>query len=535
MQKVLIVDDEPIARNSVKYIIEKHIPELEIVALSSSGKDAIAKNYEHRPDIIIMDINMPGINGIEAMRQIRLINKDVSFIIVSAYDYFEYAKEAVMLDASEYILKPVRKETLIEALKRVMLKIEQKQLDMIHRLEQNEKMKMVMPILENGFINAICLHDTREEELQEYLRLFDYRDVSGFVLIIEFMGMNSLEEMVKGSKIYNTYRDVLKGVCNCIVGPIMSNRVVLYVNMYCPDDEFEQKSRAIDVAEKVIRRTGHIFKDICIGIGNYCNSLTGAKTSYREAAKALRYMNKDSINDEINSRICHIADDVNKVELGNDTYENLLEVYVFDRMKQDDIMSAKEGFEEIYERMVKDSNMDYLAIKNAMLGFIVGLSKRWYSYTGDYYNVMSSILEANSEEDLFECAYKYLNEIVIQISSDNQNKEKNLVKIAEDFIEENYAEDITLDDIAKEVNLSANYFSRIFKECTGVNFSDRLLSYRMEKAKQILRETNYSIKDVAFMVGYYDPNYFTKLFKKYTGITSREYRRKIEERKLTNV
>ena len=83
MQKVLIVDDEPIARNSVKYIIEKHIPELEIVALSSSGKDAIAKNYEHRPDIIIMDINMPGINGIEAMRQIRLINKDVSFIIVS--------------------------------------------------------------------------------------------------------------------------------------------------------------------------------------------------------------------------------------------------------------------------------------------------------------------------------------------------------------------------------------------------------------------------------------------------------------------
>ncbi|MBE5934881.1 MAG: response regulator [Lachnospiraceae bacterium] len=530
MQKVLIVDDEPIARNSVKYIIEKHVPELEIVALSSSGKDAIAKNYEFRPDIIIMDINMPGINGIEAMKQIRLTNKDVAFIIVSAYDYFEYAKEAVMLNASEYILKPVRKEALIESLKRVMLKIEQRQLDMLHQLEQNEKMRMVMPILENGFINAICLHDTREEELQEYCRLFDYKEATGFVVVIEFMGMNSLEDIVKSSKVYNTYRDVLKGICSCIVGPIMSNRVVLYINMYCSEDEYEQKSRAIDVAEKIIKRTGHIFKDICIGIGNYYTDLTDAKKSYREAVKALRYMNKDSINEEVSSRIFHISDDINKVELGNDTYENLYEVYVFDKMKKDDLLGAREGFEEIFERMVQDSTMDYLAVKNAMLGFIVGLSKRWYSYTGDYYSVMSAILNAEGKEDLFACANSYLNEIIMKISNDNQNKEKNIVKIAEDFIADNYADDITLEDVSREVNLSANYFSRIFKECTGVNFSDRLLSYRMEKAKQILRETNYSIKDVSFMVGYLDPNYFTKLFKKYTGITSREYRKKIEER-----
>ena len=81
MQKVLIVDDEPIARNSIQFIIEKHIPELEIVGMSSSGKDAIAKNYEYRPDIIIMDINMPGINGIDAMRQIRMTNSSTSSIL----------------------------------------------------------------------------------------------------------------------------------------------------------------------------------------------------------------------------------------------------------------------------------------------------------------------------------------------------------------------------------------------------------------------------------------------------------------------
>ena len=108
MQKILIVDDEVVARNSIKYIIDKHIPELEIVGLCSSGKDAITKNYELRPDIIIMDINMPGINGIDAMKQIRMTNEDVSFIIVSAYDYFDYAMEAVALKAVEYLLKPVK-------------------------------------------------------------------------------------------------------------------------------------------------------------------------------------------------------------------------------------------------------------------------------------------------------------------------------------------------------------------------------------------------------------------------------------------
>ena len=115
----------------------------------------------------------------------------------------------------------------------------------------------------------------------------------------------------------------------------------------------------------------------------------------------------------------------------------------------------------------------------------------------------------------------------------NQNKEKNIVKVAEDFIAKNYADDITLDDVSKEVNLSPNYFSRIFKECTGVNFTDRLLAFRMEKAKQSSKDySEYSMKDVSYMVGYVDPNYFTKLFKKYTGITCREYRKKLNERRI---
>ena len=122
-----------------------------------------------------MDINMPGINGIDAMKQIRMTNEDVSFIIVSAYDYFDYAMEAVALHAVEYLLKPVKPDKLVDVLKKLMVKIEQRQIDMLRQLEQRERMNMVMPILETGFINAICLYDSKPEELEEYCHLFEYK------------------------------------------------------------------------------------------------------------------------------------------------------------------------------------------------------------------------------------------------------------------------------------------------------------------------------------------------------------------------
>ena len=536
MQKILIVDDEPIARNSLKYIIEKNIPELEIVGMCASGKDAIAKNYEFRPDIIIMDINMPGINGIDAMKQIRMTNEDVAFIIVSAYDYFDYAMEAVSLYASEYFLNPVSPEKLVESLKKVMLKIEQRQLDMLHQLEQRERMNMIMPILETGFINAICLYDSKPEELEEYCQLFEYKQTGGFVMIIEFLGIDKVDAQVKGNAIHNKYRDILKGICDCIVGPIMSNRMVIYINAYCGEDAYEQKQRSIDVAEKVIRRTAHIFEDIRIGIGSYNNDLESAKKSYIEAARTLRIARKISISyDDPKTRIYHADDYLNKSDMENDTYEQLFESNVYECMKSEDIMMARIGFEQVFRKMVSDPKMDYLSIKNAIIGFIVILSKKWYSFTGDYYNVMMEILNANDEEELFACASAYLNDVIIKINNDKQSREQVIVRIAMDYIEKHYQEEITLEDVAKQVGLSSNYFSRLFKSQTGTNFSDKILSFRMEKAKEILRDTDYNIKDITYMVGYVDPNYFTKLFKKYTGKNASEYRKLMHEKREEGV
>ncbi len=119
MYKVLVVDDEPIAVESVVYMIKKNFESIDIVGTSRSGKDAIEKAHNLHPDIIIMDINMPGMNGLDAMKEIRLHIPNISFIVISAYDYFA---EAEVMGIEEYILKPVKETKFIETLNRALNK-----------------------------------------------------------------------------------------------------------------------------------------------------------------------------------------------------------------------------------------------------------------------------------------------------------------------------------------------------------------------------------------------------------------------------
>ncbi|MCX7773534.1 MAG: response regulator [Clostridia bacterium] len=526
MYRALIVDDEPIAIDSIEYIIKNNFKELEIGGRARSGREAVEKAYHVRPDIVLIDIKMPGINGLEAIRQIKDSNPDVHFIIISAYDYFDYAAEAMALGVVEYLLKPVKEAKLIEVLNKAIDTIAQRRKRISQELELKEKLEIIVPILENGFIHALCMTEDNAEELVNFGRLFDFESMGGYVMAIEFGDkdkgsvQNRISASVKTQNHYVDYRDILKSACRCIVGPIMLNRLLVYVLETQHDDSFTQKASAARLAKEFSDRVKSSFGDVSIGIGRYYKDVRDAKKSYQEAMQALQALSQSYSEDAI----LHVDDRMEDYE-DNIGYEERFERDIYTKAATGDLNATLVAFDKIYDQMVANlSRFDTL--KDKCIALVVGLANRWgaMAQSQNYYTVLNHVMSAADSHEVRKIIKKYMEAIVSSISQSRQRKISSLIEKADKYLQENYAEEITLEDIARVVNLSPYYFSRFYKEESGVNFIDRLITIRIDKAKQYFEKTDLSLKEVSRMVGYADPNYFSKLFKKVTGFTATEYK-----------
>jgi YesN/AraC family two-component response regulator len=161
----MLADDEGIVIDSVKFIIEKEFGDECVIEFAKTGRSVIELAETFRPDIAIMDIQMPGINGIDSMKEIRKNNNNVVFIVMSAYDKFDYAKEAIKLGVLEYITKPMEKTKLLDTLKRAMAVVDKEREKRSNDLLIREKLETVIPVLESGLIYEILLHEHFTEDI----------------------------------------------------------------------------------------------------------------------------------------------------------------------------------------------------------------------------------------------------------------------------------------------------------------------------------------------------------------------------------
>ncbi|HVI41755.1 MAG TPA: response regulator, partial [Anaerovoracaceae bacterium] len=187
MFKVMIADDEKVAIDSLKFIIEKSFSDVEIISTARSGREAIEQVEEKVPDILFMDIRMPGINGIEAIREIRKRHKQIVIIVLTAFDQFEFAKEAVNLGVMEYLLKPVNRAKVVEVVNKAMELIRTEKENRKIELEMKEKLEYVGPILESGFIYSLLLFEDNSKELIDYKHLFNIKEDGGYIATVEFV------------------------------------------------------------------------------------------------------------------------------------------------------------------------------------------------------------------------------------------------------------------------------------------------------------------------------------------------------------
>ena len=527
MYKIMLADDEGIVIDSLKFIIEKNFPDKCQVESAKTGRKVIELAETFRPDIAVMDIQMPGINGIEAMKEIREMNRSTIFIVMSAYDKFDYAKEAINLGVLEYLNKPVDQARIVDVLKRAMKQIDEEKERRSQDLLIKEKLETVVPIIENNMIYTALFQDDYDDEIDNFRSLLSIDKDYGFVIVLEWGDNQSEHHLtnavgtgIKMQSYYKEIREVVKGFFECIVGSMMANRIIIYVPYGKSSLEYNERIEIIEKTRTMIRKLKqYVDVKFRAGIGSVVK-LSECARSYEEGQRALR---------KSEGSVAHVADLPIMVSY-EDNYPIEEERRLFEMTEKGNENEALIAANRFFGWMVENYGDHIYDIKLKVLEFVLWAEHLAIEEGGMEYHFLSrqdylpQILALNTLDEIQQWFVSKIGAASRDVVQSKEKQSSSSVERAKAYIAQRYNKDISLDEVSREVDISPYYFSKLFKEETGSNFIEYLTALRINKAKQLLGGSDMSMKEICTEVGYSDPNYFSRIFKKNVGVTPTEYK-----------
>lgn len=523
----MLADDEGIVIDSLKFIIEKNFKDQCIIKFAKTGRSVIELAEHFRPDIAFVDIHMPGINGITAMKEIIKTNPNIIFIVLSAYDKFDYAKEAINLGVLEYLNKPVNQKVIVEVLKRAIDIVDEKKEKRSNDLLIKEKLETVIPMIETGFIYSIMMKEHFTEDIENYKNMLGIHGEYGYMLTLVFgesqkgnYMTNAVGSSIRTQMNYTKLRELVKEEYDCAVGSVMSNKVPVFVPYDGKKMDYNERIELIEKSRNLVRKLknslGISFR---IGIGSV-KSLDESMESYNESLKSL-------VN--TTGKVAHV-DDLpirSNYEAG---YPIDTEKAIFNSIREGNEAECIRQTSLFFDWMTENYPDGDINIKLKILELILFADHEvllsggmTYHFTGRE-NYLLNINRLNNNVELKHWVITALTEACRNVVVKKAENTNSIIKKAKEYILQNYAKDISLDDISRELDISSYYFSKLFKEVTGINFVEYLTSIRIEKAKDLLIHSEMSMKEICVQAGYNDPNYFSRIFKKTTGRTPTEFK-----------
>lgn len=513
MIKLLIVDDEQIEREGLQAILQKGFPEL-VIEQAKNGIIAVQMAKEFQPDLILMDIKMPGMNGLEAVERINSDYPDIKFIMVTAYDTFEYARMAIKRGVKDYLLKPSKAGEIVATIGKVLKQIEEERKTLETSRLQKDALQKVLPVVETDVVTQLLFDHVHEVHLDELVGLLGVMTTNETFVLIVLLPTGS-------ESFYPAVKEKVRKTGSGWVGALYGRQIPIIVFRE-PDKSF--RSQATSIARELLSIPRISFgSGSFIGIGNACGSLDQIRQSYQEALIA-------SMDPSLPVKYRFYAD-TPVLGVAREGYPvKQLEKQFFDSIRlgqwdqvRTDIMEFIRRYENEGADLMQTQQrvLELLWIASRVLVEMgVERDSPLYSFQAQDYRQ----LRAESGFLLDRMRQSYL---------EHYNRlEPDTIQQIKQYIVEHSHKDISLDAIGKKVGLSPFYISKMFKEHLGVNYIDFLTECRIEKAKKLMSDPERSLKEITFEVGYHDPNYFSKVFKKMCDASPTEYRKTLMGKRL---
>jgi len=541
LYKVLLVEDEEIIRRGIKRGVKWEELEFEVAAEAQDGEEALNYLACTEIDVVMTDVKMPGMNGVDLSKEIKKRYPDIEIVILSGFAEFEYAREAVAFGAFEYMLKPVRKQKIEE----VFLRLRQK-LD--YRKTEEAEIVRCSLILSEGLSHLRqdlmiellegkrSVYANLEEEVMRLELDLVTSDVTGIIFRIGVPAAAVEGEANLKEQYAVIFGECLQKLEHCIfvirdlgeVDIILSGYPagkdgILYVDQ-CTGEIFNK------IAERI---KDEVYQgeeiSIGVGIGMTYPSVTHLYKSYIQAKKALEknFYKKGSFINEFQESIEY---EFEKQWVRDYPVEMN---HILNQVLEGDIQGTNESIRQMFcsfeeKRLNSEMIKNYcyvlgIMLKNAAYGVIKDRQKEELE-DGAFEERIKTMFTIDELEALMQRVFQGMTELVRDSGGVEPVKKNQIILQAKEYIRKNYNKKVSMDDLCRELYLTPTYFSYMFKKETGENYMEYLQKIRMEEAKHLLKTTNLKVYEIVEQVGYSDYKYFTVQFKKYAGISPKEYR-----------
>ncbi|MFV0362407.1 MAG: response regulator [Suipraeoptans sp.] len=521
MYKVFIVEDELLIRQNLRTVVENAGEPFVFCGEASDGEMALSMMQDLMPDILLTDIRMPFLDGLELLKHARAIMPWLKTVIISGHDDFNYAQKAITYGATRYILKPVRNAELASIIREVAKELDDdRSRDEVTVGYDKEELNYV---LYQYFVKQLLFHNVDTTDLLEKAKIHNLRIVyPAYKIILFHLDSSKQSEDKLRHQVFKLMGD-RNSFLYYVDGPSVLAVIVFDRDMKTIS---EKTYRFINIVRHELSPYSAI---ITIVIGNTLSRLREINNSYKTATTML--------NSAINTSPGKTIDLNDTAQLTVDITDSdgALDDLLKDKLKFASSLDIKSILDEIWEETGSDKYDSMLYRYNALIGIFKIAVQTVASVQTDIEKRDIAVklsegydfLVAAGTREGFEklCLELLTKALELKAHSIGSISSSHVISRAEDYIKENYCDpNISLVGVAGHVGLSSAHFSTTFSQTTGRTFISYLTSLRIDKARMLLMNTNMKLSAIAMEIGYSEPNYFSYTFKKNVGVTPKEYR-----------